>query len=220
MTIVIEFYYHTKMFNISDFSRYVSPFRFGCIETFYVHLIAPDNKVVISLPLTIVDCEDSDIDQMVNCYFALFHHIKILQDDTFISSITSEYRPITLLISTVDNLSKFPMIYKKIEEVDATLKEGEEDLEHLEEVDGEIDDIRDLIKEAEYTLKELRNNLKEGYSLLRELKQFNDLQDVEEVDDARSIDIEYLELLEEEMEYDIVELEYKIEKAVAHSKEL
>lgn len=113
MTIVIEFYYHTKMFTISDFSRYVSPFRFGSTETLYVHLIAPDNKVVISLPLTIVDCEDSDIEQMLNCYFALFHHIKILQDDTFISSITSEYRPITLLISTVDNLRKFPMIYKK-----------------------------------------------------------------------------------------------------------
>ena len=220
MTIVIELHYLTigswKMFNISDLSRYVSPFRFG--DTFYVHLIAPDNKVTICIPLNIVDCEDSDIEQILNCYFALFHHIQILQD-TFISSITSENRPITLLISTDTVYSLNEVVddlQDEIEEVDNDFQYEEdndllkedleyleylEDLEQLEEVEGEIDDTRDLIKEGEVTLRELRNELKEGFNLLKTLKQEKDLQDLEQF-------------------YEFYDLKYQIQDAMATLKQL
>lgn len=105
MNILFEYYYvtigSTKKFTFSEFMRYISPFRYD--ETFdvYVHLVSPDKKIVFRLFLKKDDFEDHEV--MLNCYFALFHRIKKLEDDLLISSITSDSitsqsRPITLFV--------------------------------------------------------------------------------------------------------------------------
>ena len=161
------------------------PFRFG--EAFYIHLIGPDNKVIISFSLRLVNRESYDFNEVTSCYFMLLPYIKKYLDDSDFSDVQGDYRPIVLYIGT---------------ECVASLNEVDDYLQDAGDIQDEIiqaDFVSDII-EVDKTL-------------------INDLEDVEEVD-ARLIDIEYLELLEEEIEYDIVELEYKIEKAVALSKEL
>lgn len=90
---------------LAIFSCYPSSIR----ETFYVHLVGPDNKVIISSPLKFMNRESDDFNQVISCYFVLLPHIKKylnVSDLTNLSDLDSDCKPIVLYManSRVDSL--------------------------------------------------------------------------------------------------------------------
>lgn len=90
---------------LAIFSCY--PFSIG--ETFYVHLVGPDKKVIISSPLRLMNREINDFNQVISCYFMLLPHIKKyldVSDLTNLSDLDGDYKPIVLYMANyrVDSL--------------------------------------------------------------------------------------------------------------------
>lgn len=151
MNIVFEFYYvfirDTNEFTFSEFMRYISPFRSDSTETYDidVHLVSRglDTKVVFKLPLNKDAFEDPDV--MLNLYFSLFNQIKKLEDDTLISSTTSECLPITLFVTRIkENYLKWSFDSQD----DLVLKEGKVKIDYIQHnyfIDDE-DELIDLTK--------------------------------------------------------------------------
>lgn len=173
------------------------PFRFG--ETFYIHFVGPDNKVIISLPLKLVNWESYDFKQVISCYLILYPHIKKYLDVSDFSDIEDDYRPIVLYIGTnrVNSLNEVGDYLQDVGDIQDEITQGL---------------IKDEIIQADFV-----SDIIEVDKISKEL--INDLQDVEEVDDTL-IKFEEFETLEEEMEYEIVDLRSEIEKSVVLLKEL
>lgn len=92
---------------LAIFSCYSHPSSIG--ETFYVHLVGPDNKVIISSPLKIMYRESDDFNQVISCYFILLPHIKKylnVSEITNLSDLEGDYKPIVLYMGNyrVDSL--------------------------------------------------------------------------------------------------------------------
>lgn len=193
--------FDANKFNIYDFWVRISwtlscssfyPFRFG--ETFYVHLVGPDNKVIISLPLTLVNWESYDLNQVISCYFTLLPHIKKYLDYSDFSDLDGDYRPIVLYIGTtrVDSLNKVGDYLQDADDIDYEIKEHEIQADFVSDIiEGDktlINDLKDVsedfcdldddleiieaeIEDAETTLKQLKDQIEERCCLLRSLKE-------------------------------------------------
>lgn len=122
-------------------------FRYG--ETFYVHLIAPDNKIIISLCFNLVNWDDYNFNQVISHYLILFLYIKNYLDITDFSNIEGDYRFIVLNIGTKSEDS--------LNEVDDYLQNADYIQDEIVKV--VLNYIQDDIKESEDTLKKLRNYL-------------------------------------------------------------
>lgn len=78
-------------------------------ETFYVHLVGSDNKVITSSPLKFMNRESDDFNQVISCYFVFLPHIKKylnVSEITNLSDLDSGCKPIVLYManSRVDSL--------------------------------------------------------------------------------------------------------------------
>lgn len=163
MKIVFEFYYvfiaDTNKFTFSEFMRYITPFRSDSTETYDidVHLVSrgADTKIVFRLPLNKDDFITENHEVMLNCYFTLFHHIKKLEDDTLISSITSESMPITLFVTRnkESNLVTNEVLGIESSQDDLALKEDKVKIDYIQHNyftdDDELIDLTEAFKEGE-----------------------------------------------------------------------
>lgn len=71
-------------------------------------MVAPDNKVIISLPLKLVNLESYDFNQVMTCYFSLLPHIIQYLCVNDFSDVQDDSRPIVLYIGLerVDSLNE------------------------------------------------------------------------------------------------------------------
>lgn len=69
-------------------------------ETFYIYLIIPNNKFIISILLKLVNWEVYDFNQVISYYFIFFLFINNYLYNTDFSNIEGNYKLIVLYIDT------------------------------------------------------------------------------------------------------------------------